>query len=209
MRRSVAILICIVVTLYPFVVFADVKIGDQGTEVKQVQEQLKGFGYTITVDGIFGKQTDKIVRLWQKANGLKVDGIVGPITAGTLAKRGTQIQVTTPPSPPGPPGGLSLCDEMSWYRQDVGLPAIFDSIGWRESNCQNDAPPSIPEARCCRGWWAIHYTNIRAPGYKAGAAACGITTESDYYGTSFEQKKASACFAKVLYDVSGLTPWAT
>lgn len=205
MRRSVMVLICLSLVFYPFVVFADVKVGDQGAEVKQVQEQLKKFGYTITVDGIFGPQTNKAVRHWQKVNGLTVDGIVGPITNATFAKRGAQIQVTQPPSPPG---GLSGCDEMEWFRRDVGLPDIFDSIGWRESNCQNDARPTLPAASCCRGWWAIHKSNIRAPGYKAGAAACGITTESDYYGNSFEQKRASACFAKVLYDVSGLTPWA-
>lgn len=203
MKRFVVVLVCFIF-LTPFTVSADVNLGDKGSEVTQVQEQLKAYGYTITVDGIFGKQTDKAVRHWQKVNGLTVDGIVGPITSATLAKRGTQIQVTQPPSPPG---GLSGCDEMAWYREQVGLPDIFDSIGFRESRCQNDARPSLPAASCCRGWWAIHRGNIRAPGYAAGAAACGITSERDYYGTSPGQKRASACFAKVLYDVSGMTPW--
>jgi hypothetical protein len=43
--------------------------------------------------------------------------------------------------------------------------------------------------------------------YGPGAKACGIYSESDYYGTSDSQKRASACFAKVLYDYSGMSPW--
>lgn len=195
-----------IVFLSPGGVFADAKQGDKGAEVKQVQEHLRFVGgYSVKVDGIFGPQTARAVRHWQNANGLLVDGIVGPATAASLGIRGDQIQLTTPPNPPG---GLNGCEEMSWYRQQAGLPDIFDSIGFRESRCQNDARPTIPAASCCRGWWAIHRSNITAPGYAAGAAACGITSEIDYYGTSPGQKRASACFARVLYDISGMRPWA-
>lgn len=207
MKIAVAIFICLGF-LVPSVTHASVRYGDTGPEVKIVQEHLKWYGYSVKTDGVFGPQTLKAVKKWQKANGLEEDGVVGPITGESLGIRLGSLQVTVPPSPPEPPGGLSRCDEMSWYRQQAGLPEIFDSIGWRESNCKNDAPPTLAAAACCRGWWAIHRSNIRAPGYSSGAKACGITTESDYYGTSVEQKKASACFAKVLYDVSGMTPWA-
>lgn len=202
MRRFTVVLLFLF--LIPFPAAADVNLGDEGAEVKQIQEHLKWFGYTIDVDGQFGPQTDKAVRHWQKVNGLVVDGIVGAITANSMGIRGPSVQLTEPPNSPG---GLNGCDEMSWYRQRAGLPAVFDSIGFRESRCQNDARPTLPAASCCRGWWAIHRSNIRAPGYAAGAAACGIDSEQDYYGTSPEQKLASACFAKVLYDVSGMTPW--
>lgn len=205
MRRCTVIFV-VFWFLMSFPVSADVNLGDKGAEVKQVQEHLKWFGYTITIDGNFGPQTDRAVRHWQKSNGLVPDGVVGPLTADSMAIRGASVQITEPPKSPG---GLSGCDEMSWYRQQAGLPDVFDSIGFRESRCANDARPTLPAAVCCRGWWAIHKSNIRAPGYAGGAAACGIRSESDYYGTSPEQKRASACFARVLYDVSGLTPWAT
>lgn len=204
MKHVAAVLIC-VGFLLPSVAHASVSYGDTGSEVKKVQEHLKGFGYSIDVDGIYGKQTLKAVKHWQRVNGLKEDGIVGPVTSSSLGIRGDAIQLTDPPSPPQ---NLSGCDEMRWYRERAGLPEIFDSIGYRESRCDNAAKPTLAAAACCRGWWAIHKTNIRAPGYSAGAAACGIKTEADYYGNSKEQKEASACFAKVLYDVSGLTPWA-
>ncbi|MBP6857615.1 MAG: peptidoglycan-binding protein [Candidatus Pacebacteria bacterium] len=37
-------------------------------------------------DGIFGPKTYQAVIIFQKANSLKIDGIVGPITRGALLK---------------------------------------------------------------------------------------------------------------------------
>lgn len=52
-----------------------IRIGSKGNEVKTLQQKLK-----ISVDGIFGKNTDAAVRAFQKAHGLTPDGIVGPHT---------------------------------------------------------------------------------------------------------------------------------
>ena len=57
-----------------------VKQGSTGQSVKAVQTAL---GIT-PVDGKFGPQTDAKVREWQAANGLTVDGIVGPKTWARL-----------------------------------------------------------------------------------------------------------------------------
>lgn len=53
--------------------------GSQGALVAQVQKALE-----IPADGIFGIQTDAAVRRYQVRAGLKVDGIVGPVTWSTL-----------------------------------------------------------------------------------------------------------------------------
>lgn len=54
--------------------------------VKWLQNRLKELGYKITVDGSFWKDTDKIVRQFQKDRGLKVDGKVGANTVKELLK---------------------------------------------------------------------------------------------------------------------------
>ena len=57
-----------------------VKRGSRGEAVKWVQALLKNRGYPVSVDGIFGPNTERMVRHWQGANGLRADGIVGPKT---------------------------------------------------------------------------------------------------------------------------------
>jgi putative chitinase len=54
------------------------KNGSKGDDVKKLQEKLK-----LTADGSFGLKTEEAVKSWQKANGLKDDGIVGD---GTWSK---------------------------------------------------------------------------------------------------------------------------
>lgn len=51
------------------------RVGSTGPAVVAVQKALK-----ITADGRFGRVTDQHVRTFQKAHGLTVDGVVGPVT---------------------------------------------------------------------------------------------------------------------------------
>ena len=55
------------------------KRGSKGKDVERIQRALK-----ITVDGIFGPQTEAAVKAYQKRKGLVVDGIVGPMTWNML-----------------------------------------------------------------------------------------------------------------------------
>lgn len=57
-----------------------IKLGDKGTNVKKVQTQLNKNRIPTTVDGIFGKETEKKVKLMQKYRLMREDGIVGPST---------------------------------------------------------------------------------------------------------------------------------
>ncbi len=57
------------------------KLGSRGDEVRRVQQKLKSLGYyTGKVDGIYGVQTQKAVRSFQKNCGITADGIAGPKT---------------------------------------------------------------------------------------------------------------------------------
>jgi murein L,D-transpeptidase YcbB/YkuD len=48
--------------------------------VELIQRNLEGDGYKVKIDGIFGDETDRVVRQFQREHALKVDGIVGPST---------------------------------------------------------------------------------------------------------------------------------
>lgn len=61
--------------------------GSEGADVKALQTLLIGYGYSCGrygADGDFGSATEKAVKAYQKANGLDVDGIVGPASWGKL-----------------------------------------------------------------------------------------------------------------------------
>lgn len=69
----------------PYVQTAVLKQGASGGEVKELQRRLKNWGYYKgAVDGIYGKGTVEAVKLFQKKNGLPVDGIAGIATYKAL-----------------------------------------------------------------------------------------------------------------------------
>ena len=55
------------------------KVGSEGADVKKLQEKLG-----VETVGKFGPKTEAAVKAWQKTNGLKDDGIVGPATWAKL-----------------------------------------------------------------------------------------------------------------------------
>lgn len=52
----------------------------RGQDVSQWQSAMRTKGHTITVDGVFGPQSDSVARAFQRVRGLDVDGKVGPAT---------------------------------------------------------------------------------------------------------------------------------
>ncbi|MDX2932356.1 peptidoglycan-binding protein [Streptomyces ipomoeae] len=65
-----------------------VKTGSKGNAVKALQLQLTDNGYATNADGAFGTRTAEKVRAFQKAKGLKADGIAGPNTWAALVRGG-------------------------------------------------------------------------------------------------------------------------
>ena len=64
----------------------NLKRGSTGSYVRQLQKDLQAMNYSLSVDGDFGKITEKAVKAFQKKHGLSQDGIVGPKTRLKLYK---------------------------------------------------------------------------------------------------------------------------
>ncbi len=65
----------------------NMKLGDSGSDVAQVQRMLKKLGYYKSkIDSNFGPLTEQAVKRFQADNNLQIDGIVGPRTIYELQK---------------------------------------------------------------------------------------------------------------------------
>ena len=61
------------------------RYGSSGSEVTTIQTKLRRWGYySGAIDGFFGSQTLKAVKLFQSKNGLTVDGIAGTKTLNAM-----------------------------------------------------------------------------------------------------------------------------
>jgi peptidoglycan hydrolase-like protein with peptidoglycan-binding domain len=78
--------------------------GAKGIQVQELQTKLKQLGYYDgEVDQTYGEKTKIAVAKFQKAVGLKVDGIVNPLTASHLQAALAQKSRTTRKKPSSPP----------------------------------------------------------------------------------------------------------
>ena len=87
MKKNIRIFIILLALICSFTVAVSAlsKIGSRSEEVRQIQSVLKTKGYyTGNIDGIFGTKTKNAVVAFQKAKGLKADGIAGPKTLKAL-----------------------------------------------------------------------------------------------------------------------------
>lgn len=63
------------------------RMGDQGTEVAEIQGHLVRLGYDVIADGDFGIATVEAVKSFQKSKGMTADGLVGEKTYAALMGR--------------------------------------------------------------------------------------------------------------------------
>lgn len=92
----------------------------RGEDVNWLQEQLKAHGYEPgSIDGIFGRNTEKAVITFQTAKGLKVDGIAGVKTKAALLSTSVIEQ----------PVNASVSDFLIWLRQQVGYIYVWGAQG--------------------------------------------------------------------------------
>ena len=89
MKRTTAFLLAMAIALglclSPALADIVLEVGSSGANVTKVQNRLIQYGYmTGSADGKYGEKTRYAVLLFQKRNGLTVDGRVGKATAAAL-----------------------------------------------------------------------------------------------------------------------------
>jgi N-acetylmuramoyl-L-alanine amidase len=70
------------------------RLGDEGSEVADIQERLTGLDLVIDgaeLGGRYGSSTERAVRAFQAARSLREDGLVGPDTWGQLVEAGYRL----------------------------------------------------------------------------------------------------------------------
>jgi peptidoglycan hydrolase-like protein with peptidoglycan-binding domain len=98
----------------------NLRIGSSGQNVLTLQQKLLDAGFSPgPLDGDFGPQTQRAVRAFQEARGLKVDGVAGPATAGALGLSGfdappPRVDGSSPPVQPPNGSGTRTTQEFLW-----------------------------------------------------------------------------------------------
>jgi len=93
--------------------------GDRGQEIRNLQQALNNQGYDLSVDGVFGHDTEQAVKDFQSNNGLRADGYVGAQTRSALGMSSRMASVThasnerapapkVAPTPPARRSGTSI-----------------------------------------------------------------------------------------------------
>jgi peptidoglycan hydrolase-like protein with peptidoglycan-binding domain len=68
--------------------------GDRGSDVTSLQKMLHDLDFKVTVDGMFGSETENVVKEFQQKHSLSVTGIVTPEVLGVI-----QEEASLPPVP--------------------------------------------------------------------------------------------------------------
>jgi len=98
------------------------KNGSKGDEVKKLQEKLG-----VEAIGTFGPKTEAAVKAWQKANGLKDDGIVGDATWAKLFGKSEPTAKVIKEDVVIPSGGPLNIEKLKGHIPDVVLAQIPDT----------------------------------------------------------------------------------
>lgn len=128
------------------------RMGSKGPQVSAIQRKFQALGYSLDADGIFGRRTRDVVTTFQAAQGLAVDGEVGPNTMAALDGARPTVK------PPDPKDGDYTYAEVLRRNPNLAAPQAavlrraLDFLGARELYGTNSGPEIEPMV----GGWAAH-----------------------------------------------------
>jgi peptidoglycan hydrolase-like protein with peptidoglycan-binding domain len=143
-KRSSLIIVLVMLFLFSAIsVAAAVKIpliewgvNNNQEDVKLLQEALNTYkGYDLSVDGIFGPETDRAVKDFQTSNALEADGIVGAETWGKLT---SQVNIYTIKAAAGSGGTISPASSQQVVQGKSLTFTITPSSGYAIQNVKID-----------------------------------------------------------------------
>lgn len=99
-------------------------LGSQGDKVKTLQEKLNKVGYSLVVDGSFGKATETALRSFQAKAKIKVDGIYGKGSESALNKMISEANRPTSKPAPASQSPTSKKEEIylnlpNWQKDEM------------------------------------------------------------------------------------------
>ena len=149
------------------------KRGSRGDMVRQIQKALH-----LLADGIFGSQTEEAVKNFQRKNGLKADGIVGPATLAKLipqrlkkSKRMiNKILIHCSATPEGK--DFTVDDIRRWHKQQGWSDIGYHYVVYRNGDVVNGRDVDIQGAHCADNGGNINSIGIC---YIGGCAKDGKT----------------------------------
>lgn len=107
--------------------------GSKGDDVLALQQKLNTLGYGLAEDGSYGPATEAAVRDYQTKNGLKVDGITGTNTWGSL-NNPTTGSTPEPVTPAEPTALQKLESSRPVYEKSDTVRLAEQTLAQREQN---------------------------------------------------------------------------
>ena len=112
--------------------------GSKGSDVTELQKLLNNNGYNLTVDGIYGANTQAAVKDYQQKNNLTVDGIVGNNTWGALTAANTTQPAPSTTQPATSTGNTAPSTNATTTPEASAQPFTFDSFQVSDSTAAAD-----------------------------------------------------------------------
>lgn len=174
------------------------KKGSKGNDVKTVQRALH-----LQEDGIFGPLTEEAVKEFQKANGLKVDGVVGDVTWNRITSSGLQKskrsinEIIVHCSATKEGQDFTVADITRWHKQRGFTTIGYHYVVYRDGSVHVGRDVNVSGAHCTG-----HNTHSVGICYIGGLSAMSGTPKD----TRTPEQKAS--MLKLLRQLRSLYPTA-